>query len=309
MRSYPSNQTRRNLAPPQIAGLATPGTQTHISGAMIPPNSGTRCDEHARVLRHPEKLVGNQTPPTTANPAQPSTRPRLHEPFVSPEFAEATDRPSEPHHGSSRLLTTDSAPWRVRPDAPPPQQAAPLCTVRAGAGSDRGVLVLPTSANNPDSVALTKRLALPAAGNTSVKSLPSSEPKASSRAVAPCFGAGGVLNGLGLEQQEGRFKPKPAPTRDSIVTGAAIDGEIKNIARPQRQTPAEDLSPFVEQSSCTWGDDIGSVVGQHVFPSIGASATIEAVKRSRGRSAVVTTGMFPQTIQLRYFLHLYYFAV
>lgn len=298
--NLPRCSTARELALPPV------NIKTHTHLLMIPPDSGTHFDERVPVPRHPEKLVGNQTPPTTANPAQqPLTRSRLHEPFVSPEFTEATDRPGEPHHGSSRLLITDSAPWRVRPEAPPLQQAAPLYTVRAGGGSDRGGgVVLPISANNPDSIALTKRLALSVVGSCSVKSSPNSESRASNRAIAPCFGTAGVLNALGREKQEYRSKPKPAPTRDCTVTRPAIDGDLDNVARSQRQTMAEDLSPFVEKTSCTWGEDIGSVVGQHIFPSAGASDRVKMLKTSRNRSAVVTTGMFPQTIQLRYFLHI-----
>lgn len=258
---------------------------------MVPPHSATHRKEHAWALGYPQKTDVNQTPATNGDPAdaqespitvtitpQRQARPRLHEPFVSPEFSVATERPGGIHPADNAFLGNDSARWCFRPDALPTQQAAPLSTV------------LPASATHADSILLAKRLAVSAAGRASVVSSPCDGQGGGNIAIAPSSGAMGVLSALGGEQEQHTLKPHCAPIRDSSGTGVAPNGKGQNITRPQQQMPPGDLSSLVAQCSCTWGSDVGSILGLHMASSTGASR----------RSAVVTTGLFPQTIRLRY---------
>lgn len=270
---------------------------------MVLPESRKIYDENDRLSPlYPNTLVDPPRLAKNNNAAEPHARPRLHEPFVSPEFAEVTQTSSPPQKnarptilGPSIEKTTERAkfrvatygsalsvsssttnnPWLVQPGNEV-LQAAPLYTVRTGA-SDGGLLVVPPSSTNPDPFMLAKRLALSATDVSSGPS-PSQDGALAKPDVQPVV--------CREQQQDYGFKPKAPSTTDGGLSKGSVGGEEIEQSTSQPNAAPGDLSPVVEEVVCTWGGDLRAILGQ-------------AAGSSRRRSSVVTTGMFPQSIRLR----------
>lgn len=278
---------------------------------MIPPDHRSIDDDGAS--RYPEKPQRREPalPSTEAAESPPSRTlhpaagrqlaPRLHEPFVSPEFAGGMERTVRTSDRSGQLgengarfpRDIDSNNNSVNshmphPEVPPPQ-AAPLYTVRAGDGSsyNSGVSVAPPRALS-DSPLLVKKLTA-AAGCSLVIG--------SSNATAPPA-LDGVLKAVrgGPEQtQDFLFKP------NKVTRSGQVGQEGDRVKPPLSITP-RDLSPLVTGAVCTWGQELAKILGRHVIDSAISSAGDRRVvsPNTDGRlSVLTTTGNFPQTMQLR----------
>lgn len=282
---------------------------------MVPPDP--RSIDRDGASRYPEKPLRVEPALPSMEAAEPSPSrdnlhtaagrrqgPRLHEPFVSPEFAESSERTARMGDRSSQLSELGARFPRgidhnnsvnsilshmPQPEVPPPQ-AAPLYTVRAGRGSSNssGTLVAPPTPIQ-DSQLLTKRLAVTAAGRSSVVG--------SSRAVAPPA-SGSLLKSVGGGPEQKRdylFKP------DKVLRPVQSGQEGDRVEPPLSTTP-EDLSPLVAGAVCTWGQELVKILGQHVIDSAipsGGGPVVVPHNTNGGLSVLTTTGNFPQTMQLR----------
>lgn len=240
--------------------------------------------------------------------------PRLHEPFVSPEFAGDMGRATRLDADVSRrdggddgdgLTSTasirhdvgDLNPWWEQPEGQLlPAQAAPLYTVHAGAGAgagatqnafNRDVLVaLPSPL--PPSVKLAKRLAVAAAGCLSV---------VKSSAIVTDDKAAAKKTDQRQRQAEVRFK-----SSENAPPSTLLQAEAGSGVPPQQQSrgPCQDLSSLVTEATCSWGQELGQILGQAV-PDLAAAAVglSTAMCSSSGPLALTTTGLFPQTMHLR----------
>lgn len=240
--------------------------------------------------------------------------PRLHAPFVSPEFAGGLRRATRldadvsPHYGRADGGDDGGVPstgmgiirdyndganrnswWEQQPeggDQLTMPQAAPLYTVRAGDGGTRrssnsDVLVaLPSPL--PPSLKLAKRLAV----NGMMSVLQETD-----------------------DSQQAEFRLKSAAAAVNAPSNTLLlEGEAES-ATPQQQprNPCKDLSPFVTEATCSWGQELGKILGQAV-PDCAATAggafdsgtsTTAMMSSSLGRLGLTTTGLFPQTMHLR----------
>lgn len=274
---------------------------------MVPSDLAKRLEDSDKTSCFPDKSVfvhSHSTAATRADAAEcrvlgvgSKARPRLHEPFVSPEFAEAAGKSTHACRSSDGSPSATSISWVVQPNTLPIQQA-PLYTVRTSTLPDSaGVLTLPPPSGSPDALVLGKRLSLTATSSTSVSS--SVHDKPGSRKLAPC--SGGMLKARAREQQERRFFPEKIRTNDSNSTENAtrqIERERASTSQRNVALPT-DLLHFVERAVCTWGADIRSILGPPVRPYAGDGTGDGVVQNLRRAPAVATTGMFPQSIRLR----------
>lgn len=243
--------------------------------------------------------------------------PRLHAPFVSPEFAGGLGRATRLDADVSRHYSradggddgrvpstgmgiirdyNDRANrnswWEQQPESgdqlTTPPQAAPLYTVRAGDGrtrrpSNSDVLVaLPSPL--PPSLKLAKRLAV----NGMMSVLQETD-----------------------DSQQAEFRLKSAAAAVNAPSNTLLlEGEAES-ATPQQQprNPCKDLSPFVTEATCSWGQELGTILGQAVpdcaataggaFGSGTNTSTPAMMSSSLSRLGLTTTGLFPQTMHLR----------
>ena len=219
--------------------------------------------------------------------------PRLHEPFVSPEFAEGLVRATRLDADVSRGSDGDANSWWQQPEGGQlTPQAAPLYTVRAGDGATRSpsnsdVLAALPSPLAP-SLKLSKRLAVTAAGCSSV---------AKSAAI----------NGTAVSK--GTDETRRAECRLQSAAVKALPNTLlpeveTESVMPQQQSraPSKDLSSLVTEATCSWGQELGEILGQAV-PDFAASAVdsgrTTAMSSSLARLGLMTTGLFPQTMHLR----------
>ena len=244
--------------------------------------------------------------------------PRLHAPFVSPEFAGDLGRTTRLGAGASRHYGLDDGDggggvpstggiirdynedanrnswWEQQPeiDGRRAPQAAPLYTVRAGDGATRrasnsDILVALPASPLPPSLKLAKRLAV--------------------------NGMMSVLQGRDeTRQTDFRLKSSAAAVAAAEVEATPNtllpQGEAESVMPQQRsQNPCKDISPFVTEATCSWGQELGKILGQAVpdFAATAAAAvcsgtsTTAMVSSSLGGLALTTTGLFPQTMHLR----------
>lgn len=304
---------------------------------MVPPTLGVGHDgdDRASLLRSPSRSSSQkaaESPPVAAFSeaagvlVDKSDRagvgagalvrrpPRLHAPFVSPEFAGDLGRTMHLGTGVSRhygLADGDddggvpstlsiireynedanrNSWWEQQPkgDDRRTPQAAPLYTVRAGDGSTRrasnsDVLVALPASPLPPSLKLAKRLAV--------------------------NGMMSVLHGRDeTRQTDFRLKAAAAAAAaEATPNTLPPQGEAESVM-PQQQSrnPCKDLSPFVTEATCSWGQELGKILGQAV-PDFAATATAvdsgtsttAMVSSSLGGLGLTTTGLFPQTMHLR----------
>lgn len=227
---------------------------------------------------HREGAADRQNPTRT-----PARKPALlHEPFVSPEFGASAGlkrRPSRLNNGvvdgndrGARALANLHGTGNTRP------QAAPLYTVSAAGAEDTGGgLVAPLSVLS-NSLLPGKRLAVTDAGCLSVAS-------ASATPLSPVAGMDGVHYNLKPDEV-----PPPQASRNQV--------EAKGALKPPLNSP-RDLSPLVIEAACTWGQALGTILGQDVLHSGKAKPRTEMLPLAV-RPTLTTTGLFPQIMTLRY---------
>lgn len=231
------------------------------------------------------------TPITRATRKKPSRV--LHEPFVSPEFgASRVTAPSRigggPESSDRGEMSTaefrgdgdaiDGCSWQRQQALLP--QAAPLYTVSSTsvAGSGGGlVLAPPPSLSN--SLLPGKRLEAVASGYTSVVGPPSA------RRVAPAAGS-----------KEVQFQTKSDKTPSPYPSSRG--SEVEETPSPSLDLP-RDLSPFVAEATCTWGQELGAIVGLAVSDSPHMANRPLGISSSGGQPTLTTTGLFPQMMTLR----------
>lgn len=235
--------------------------------------------------------------PEAGTPVSRATRNKpsriLHEPFVSPEFgASRATGPSRLGGGpdSSGLGEISPAEFREDGDAIDRRswqgqeallpQAAPLYTVSAtsAAGSGGGVVLAPHSALS-NSLLPGKRLEAVATGYTSVVGPPSA------RRLAPAAGSTEVQF-----QTKSDKTPSPYPSSRGI--------EVEETPNTSLDPP-QDLSPFVTEATCTWGQELGAIVGQAVSDYSHVVNRRLGISSSGGQPTLTTTGLFPQMMTLR----------
>lgn len=219
--------------------------------------------------------------PSSRNP---KTARRLHEPFVSPEFgASAGQGPPRLSGGVGGALRAATGDAR--------DQAAPLYTVNvARANSDDGALVAHPSPLT-DSLLLGKRMSVADAGCLSVGG------PASGTALVPVG-----LKGVQFHPKSDKVPPPHA---------SKFSGEIKarsTMVPPRRSS--QDISSLVTGSLCTWGQELGTILGQAVLES-SPPAPGKDVCYSPRRPGLTTSGLFPQIMILRYVcrLGMYYLRI
>lgn len=229
------------------------------------------------MVTDPAFVDSTSLPPTRNNA---KTARRLHEPFVSPEFGASTAKGSLQLNGvvDRNGRGGSSAAVRITGDAS--DQAAPLYTVNTARADSGGALVARPSPLT-DSVLLGKRMSVADAGSLSV-----------SRSAL-----GTALVPVGLKGAQ--FKSKS----DGVPQPYASSGKIESrstVASPLRSP--QDISPLVTDAVCTWGQDLGTVLGQAVLDSAPPASRKDACWPSN-RTGLTTTGLFPQIMILRYALH------
>lgn len=158
-------------------------------------------------------------------------------------------------------------------------QAAPLYTVNAARADSDGALVARPSPLI-DSVLLGKRVSVADAGRLSI--------------------GGSSLVPVGLKGV--RFHPKS----DKVPPPYASNGQIEasGTMGSSLRSP-RDVSPLVTDAVCTWGQELGTILGQAVLDSAPTASRKDMCCSSR-RPGLTTTGLFPQIMILRYALLLYW---
>ena len=206
---------------------------------------------------------------------------RLHEPFVSREFGASAGKGSLQLNGvvdrNSQGRSSTALALRTTGDAS--DQAAPLYTVNAVRTDSGGALVARPSPLT-DSVLLGKRMSVAEAGCLSVGG------SALGTALVPA----------GLKGAQFKSKPNDAPCTSS--------GQIEarsTMASPLRSP--QDISSLVTDAVCTWGQELGTVLGQAALDSAPPSSRQDGCWSSN-RPGLTTTGLFPHTMILRYALGL-----
>ncbi|CAM9123673.1 unnamed protein product [Ectocarpus sp. 13 AM-2016] len=236
--------------------------------------------------------------PEAGSPISRATRNKpsrvLHEPFVSPEFGasratgpsrlgggpDSSDRGEiSPAEFRGDGDTIDRRSWQGQQALLP--QAAPLYTVSATsvAGSGGGVVSAPPSALS-NSMLPGKRLEAVVAGYTSVVGPPSA------RRSAPAAGSQEVQF-----QTKSDKTPSPYPSSREIEVEGTLNTSLD---------PPQDLSPFVTEATCTWGQELGAIVGQAVNDSSRTANRRLGIQSSGGQPTLTTTGLFPQMMTLRF---------
>lgn len=247
---------------------------------MVPPEPYAAVLSGDRASPHQEKVESPSSQETKCpTPAAGHRPPRLHEPFVSPEFAQRTESRGLTNAGAARPgvgIDTIRLPGNPRwgqPEAAP--QTAPLYTVSGGA-SNIGIIV-PPPASLPDSLLLTKRLAVMTAGCSSV------------------VGSASVTGDIVLKGVEkGHHEHRESVAKASPGTSSQDEAETSRTAPPSPR----DLSPLVIETFCTWGQKLDTILGQAALEPASADPRT-AVPSSGGRPTLTTTGLFPHTMQLR----------
>lgn len=197
----------------------------------------------------------------------------LHEPFVSPEFDarfqsrssrldSSVDRSDRGERIQGTFNGNDATSSLRRQEAPLPQ-AAPLYTVSA-AGVSGSLLVAPAAAIS-DALLLGKGPTV--AGPTSNHETP------------------------GLK--EVHFQPKSH--KISLSHEASHQVKAERAPQPPLSSP-RDVSPLVAEAICTWGEELGTILGQDERDSISAKPR---TGMPRGRPMLTTTGLLPQIMTLR----------
>ncbi|CAN0159945.1 unnamed protein product, partial [Ectocarpus fasciculatus] len=85
--------------------------------------------------------------------------------------------------------------------------------------------------------------------------------------------------------------PYPSSTNGGI--------ELEETPNPSLDPPG-DLSPFVTEATCTWGQELGAIVGQAVSGSSDMANRRSGISSSGGQPTLTTTGLFPQMMTLRF---------
>lgn len=206
----------------------------------------------------------------------------LHEPFVSPEFGAGAglkrlpsrlDGVVDGNDRGGRALANFHGTGNTRP------QAAPLYTVSAAGATDTGgVLVGPPSVLS-DSLLQGKRLAA-VAGAACL-----SAASASATPLSPVAGMKGVQYNLKPDEV-----PPPLAYRKQV--------EAKHALKAPLNSP-QDLSPLVVEAGCTWGQEVGTILGQDALYSATVKPRTEMLPLAV-RPTLTTTGLFPQIMTLRY---------
>lgn len=289
--------------PPCIQIRLSHGTVPLVAEIMIPLGVDAHHPSDDRSAFYPEKGMDPPPTPHAAKfpPTRAMTRQRLHEPFVSPEFVDGSERtlridrggPSVHHAhdeaprrvgvaGHVRDSSEDEIPGQGLLQVPPPHaQAAPLYTVLAGTADGR---TLPASISSlPDSLLLSKRLAVTAAGRSSVLG-----PSQVARAVSASGGTEMKTSGRELD-----FLSNLKGNAPRISNQREEDTTAKSLL-----TSPEDLLPAIIEATCSWGQELTAILGKDVLNSRRTSD--DEVKISPvDKSGLITTGLFPQTMQLR----------
>lgn len=198
----------------------------------------------------------------------PKTARRLHEPFVSPEFGVIAGR------GSPRL--SGGVDRDGRGISPATDQAAPLYTVNA-ARPDSSLALIARPSPLTDSLLLGKRTSVADARGLSVGSSASGTP----------------LVPVGFKEMQFQSKSDKVPPPQGSC------GQIEassTMASPMRSP--QDVSPLVTDAVCTWGQELGTILGQAVFDSAAPAPQKDACCPSH-RPGLATTGLFPQIMILR----------
>lgn len=196
--------------------------------------------------------------------------PRLYGELVSHDIAQSLGM-TESKKNDSQLQRRDDDmvryPWSRQPEALLPQ-AAPLYTVCS--------TVSESDVSTPPLVGeLSKRPAIPSADMSSVI-VPSSIVEKANNELAQIDtrdGSGSIslLRSTFEQQRYSRVKQQ----------------ETSNL-KPHLRS-CGDLSPYVSEATCTWGQDLGLIMGQGV-----------GRLRIHDGPVLTTTGIFPQSMRLRY---------
>lgn len=244
--------------------------------AVLQPQPLAAMTDPASLYREEAAEAQNPTATTAHKPAP------LHEPFVSPEFGASASLKRR----SSRLNSVvDGSDRGERPamnfhgTGNTNPQTAPLYTVTAtGAADAGGVLVGPQSVLS-DSLLLRKRLAVSDAACLSVVGAASATP------LNPIAG----MNRVQYKLKTNEVTP-PQASRNEV--------EVKRTLKSPLNSP-RDMSPLVTEAACTWGQELGTILGQDVLHSARAKPRTEILSLAV-RPALTTTGLFPQMMTLRY---------
>lgn len=244
---------------------------------VLLPRPLTVMTDPASLYRAEAAEAAEAQNPTPTKPAR-----RLHEPFVSPEFgaSAALKRRSsrlngvvDGNDGGERPAATFHGTGNTNP------QAAPLYTVSAaGAADSGGMLVAPPSALS-DSLLLGKRLDVADAACLSV---------VGSAAATPLNPIAG-LNGSQYQPKTDKVPP-PQVSRNQVEAKGTLKSPL---------TSPQDISPLVTEAACTWGQELGTILGQEVLHPATTKPRMEIMSLA-GRPALTTTGLFPQMMTLRY---------
>lgn len=215
--------------------------------------------------------------PTAATTLPPSRNPktarRLHEPFVSPEFGASAGQ------GSPRIIGGVDGNGQGRSSATSrsgdvTSQAAPLYTVNAARADGDGALVARPSPFT-QSLLLGKRMSVADAGRLSVG--------------GSALGTALVgLKGVALQSKSDKVPPPYAPYGQV---------EARNSMASPLRSP-QDVSSLVTDAVCTWGQELGTVLGQAVLDSA-PHAPRRDEWRPSSQAGLTTTGLFPQIMILK----------
>lgn len=229
------------------------------------------------MVTDPASLDSKAVATSFLSSLNPKTARRLHEPFVSPEFGASAGQ------GSPRLCGSIDGNGRGRPSVvlrttgDASDQAAPLYTVNAGRAARDGALIARPSPLT-ESLLLGKRMSPADVDRLSVGG------SASGPALVP-VGLKGV-----------QFQPKPDKVPPPYASSGPI--ETSGTMAPPLRSP-QDLSPLVTDAVCTWGQELGTVLGQAVLEAA-PPAPRKGACCSSIRAGLITTGLFPQKMTLRY---------
>lgn len=262
-------------------------------------------DEGNPIRGDPNQVAVALAATTTKGKSIRSCGSHLHEPFVSPEFVDrktrapalssgARDSTNTPEYGiamskrqtkpgdlyNGDIMSPPRSTWLLQQSAPP--QQAPLYTVSAQTTDDgkRGALPSP----DPDPLLLVKRLAPFAAGLSSVKS------SLKTSSVSPKLS--GETNVVANQEVRSR---KVRTTHAHDVAHEVQDPPLIQIP----SSPPVDLAPFVMGVCCTWGGEVGGILETPSASSPVEATSVAGPTASLGRRAAVTTGVFPQAMQVR----------